>query len=177
MFQTIDYLFSGNSKQQEAYSVIQELNLMNDLSEFNPIVCGTIPIEIDIEGSDLDIILNVNHFLSFENKVTKLYKNYEKFVLKRTNSRKSPVIKANFLYQGFEFELFGQAQPVTKQYAYLHMIIEYKLMIQFPEMKEKVIHFKQKGVKTERAFCQVLGLKGEDAYETLLAYGRKHALI
>ncbi|WP_429663416.1 DUF4269 domain-containing protein [Bacillus gobiensis] len=32
-------------------------------------MCGTLPIGIDIEGSDLDIIMEVNDFNRFENRV------------------------------------------------------------------------------------------------------------
>lgn len=87
-----------------------------------------------------------------------------------------PTVKANFLFNGFEIELFGQPQSTTRQYAYLHMVIEAQLMHQNPGIKEKVISLKKQGYKTEPAFCKVLGLEG-DPYRRLLDFGMKHGII
>jgi hypothetical protein len=137
MFFTIDYLNKGNKRQRKAYEAIKELNILNDLSEFTPLLCGTLPIGIDIEGSDLDIIMEVTDFSLYESKVTKLYGEMENFKIKRSEINDIPFIKGNFLYQGFEFELFGNEQPVHKQNAYLHMIIEHKILLLFPHLKKK----------------------------------------
>jgi len=55
-FDTIDYLKYGNEKQQKAFQVLSDYTIFETLTTFNPILVGTIPIEIDIETSDLDII-------------------------------------------------------------------------------------------------------------------------
>ena len=172
MFQTIEYLKHGNARQRKAYSTIHTLGIMKDLEVYTPLLCGTIPIGIDIEGSDLDIILEVNDFSQFKGKVEALYQDEHGFRLKQTEKRGLPVFKAKFMFDGFEFELFGQPQPVVEQYAYIHMLIEYHLMKETPQLREKVIALKQQGYKTEPAFCKALGLDG-DPYETLIEYGEK----
>ncbi|ALC83646.1 alpha/beta hydrolase [Bacillus gobiensis] len=139
-------------------------------------LCGTLPIGIDIEGSDLDIIMEVNDFNRFENRVITLFGDRENFKLKRVVIRNIPVIKANFLLEGFEFELFGQPQPSNRQYAYLHMIIENAIMEKCPSIREKVINLKKQGFKTEPAFCTVLRLDG-DPYEKLIEYGKANGMI
>lgn len=68
-FHTVDYLKQGTPKQILAYKAITELNVMENLSEYQPILCGTLPIGIDVTGSDLDIILEVTDFQEFEEKV------------------------------------------------------------------------------------------------------------
>lgn len=166
----------GNEKKRLAYEAIEELGLMKDLSEYNPILCGTLPIDLALSNSDLDIILEVYDLRLFEKQVCHLYSTYEGFTLKRTRIRDKPVIKANFLYKGFEFELFGQPQPSHKQYAYLHMVIEDYLMKQIPSLRERVILLKQQGCKTEPAFCKILGLEG-DPYEALIVYGESQGII
>lgn len=176
MFHTIEYLKFGNMKQKKAYKAIRTLGIMEELIDYTPVLCGTIPIEIDIESSDLDIILEVNDFKQFGKKVESLYKDNLDFRLKQTNITNSQVIKANFMFDGFEFELFGQPQPVFTQYAYLHMIIEYQLMQEYPLLKETVIELKQQGYKTELAFCEALGLEG-DPYEKLLEIGIEKGII
>ncbi|RAL22572.1 DUF4269 domain-containing protein [Thermoflavimicrobium daqui] len=176
MFNTIDYLQFGNEKQKLAYKAIRNLGIMDNLSEYNPTLCGTFPIGIDIVGSDLDMIMEVDDFHQFEEKVETLYGDKKDFKLKRLLIREVPVVKANFIFDGFEFELFGQSQPVKEQYAYLHMIIEYALMKQFPSLREEVIKLKKQGLKTEPAFCRVLGLEG-DPYEKLLEFGEYMGII
>ncbi len=176
MFQTIEYLKFGNERQRKAYSAIHYLGIMKELGDYTPVLCGTLPIGIDIEGSDLDIILEVNDFNQFKERVEYLYKDKQEFRIKQTIIRNVPVIKANFMFGGFEFELFGQPQPVYEQYAYIHMLIEYHLMMETPQLREKVIALKQQGYKTEPAFCKALGLEG-DPYETLIESGEKLKLL
>ncbi|GAA0339184.1 DUF4269 domain-containing protein [Bacillus carboniphilus] len=175
-FHQIDYLKTGNQRQKDAYRVIQKLNIMDDLSEYNPLLCGTIPINLDIKGSDLDMIMEVSDFNRFESKVAGLYSHLENFKQKRTFIRNRPVIKANFFFEGFEFELFGQSQTVEKQYAYLHMIIEHALINENPTLRDEVIALKKKGYKTEPAFCHLLGLEG-DPYDRLIEYGKEKKII
>jgi len=172
MFQTIEYLKNGNERQLNAYSAINTLGIMEDFEEYSPVLCGTIPLGIDIEGSDLDIIFEVNDFTQFKGKIESLYQDMQDFRIKQTKIRNFPVLKANFMFGGFEFELFGQPQPVNEQFAYIHMLIEYHLMKETPQLREKVIVLKQQGYKTEPAFCKALGLEG-DPYESLIDYGAK----
>lgn len=176
MFDKIDYLQLGNEKQICAYVAISNLGIMDNLSEYNPTLCGTFPLGIDIVGSDLDIIMNVDDFLPYEKKIETLYGDKENFNVKRLLIREVSVVKANFIFGGFEFELFAQPQSVKEQYAYLHMVVENSLLKQFPYIRAEVIQLKKDGFKTEPAFCEVLGLKG-DPYVSLLNYGRRRGII
>lgn len=165
-------LQTGTHSQQLAYRLLTELDLMNALKHYSPVLCGTIPLGIDIPSSDLDVICDVRQFERFERTVTALYRELPQFRLKRKKIRGVPTVKANFCYQGKAFELFGQPQCVECQYAYLHMKIEHMLLMAHPEWKEKAIEMKKQGVKTEPAFASLLGISG-DPYEGLLAYGKK----
>jgi len=176
MFDTIDYLQLGNEKQINAYNAISNLEIMADLREYNPTLCGTFPIGIDIVGSDLDIIMDVSDLLLYEKRIETLYGGKEKFILKRLIIKGVPVVKAKFVFGGFEFELFAQSQPVKEQYAFLHMIIENALLEQFPYIRAEVIRLKKEGMKTEPAFCKIFDLDG-DPFESLLQYGRRLEII
>ena len=55
-FTKIEYLKNGNQKQVLAYKILSEYKVLANIAEFDPILVGTIPINIDIENSDLDII-------------------------------------------------------------------------------------------------------------------------
>lgn len=166
----------GNVRQRRAYHAIDELNIMNDFHAFHPIVCGTIPITLDTENSDLDIIMEVHLLKEFEEKLWFLYGNLDHFQLKRTFIRGMEVRKAKFVFRDFLFEIFGQSKPTYLQNAYLHMVIEHKLMEEDDSIKKRVMKLKQQGYKTEPAFCKVLGIKG-DPYEGLIRYGLQRELI
>ena len=55
-FTTIEYLRTGNEKQRQTFEILNQNKILLNLAEFEPIIVGTIPINIDIENSDLDII-------------------------------------------------------------------------------------------------------------------------
>src|SRR4051794_41092733 len=102
MFDKIDYLQLGNEKQIRAYKAIINLGIIDNLSEYNPTLCGTFPLGIDIVGSDLDIIMDVVDFLPYEKRVETFYGDKENFHIKRLLIREVSVVKANFIYGGFE---------------------------------------------------------------------------
>ena len=56
-FRNIDYLKFGNTKQRKIHKIITEYHLFEILNEYKPILVGTIPINIDLDESDADIIL------------------------------------------------------------------------------------------------------------------------
>lgn len=168
-FTKIDYLKSGNERQQKAYQLLSKHSFFEKLKAYSPILAGTIPIEIDIEGSDLDIICEVD--LNFEEDFLNDILNcipqdtgikVEYLIL---NGEKCMTI--NFMLEDFPIEIFGQNKPSAQQNAYLHMMAEYRILQEKGEgFKQKIIQLKQQGMKIEPAFGVLLGL--ENPYEDLL---------
>ncbi|WP_026671840.1 DUF4269 domain-containing protein [Alkalihalobacterium bogoriense] len=173
---SIERLQLGTDLQQQAYSAIQKLNVMNDFKEYAPTLCGTFPIDIYTASSDLDIIMEVHDHQLFYQKLTSFYKHMESFLIKQKEINGSYVTKVNFQFQNFAFELFGQAIPVKKQRAYEHMLVEQYVLTTNPAVKEQILSLKAKGIKTEPAFAQILGLKG-DPYISLLEFGQQKGII
>ena len=64
-FHTIDYLISGTPMQRAAHMVLTQSGILEHLSEYHPTLVGTIPLNIDIPGSDLDILCEMYEFASF----------------------------------------------------------------------------------------------------------------
>lgn len=170
-FTGIDYLESGNERQKRAYEILSKYQVFEKLKDYSPILAGTVPIEIDIEESDLDLIFEVD--LRFE----------EDFLNDLMLSRFIPhnvvveypivngekCITLNFVLEGFPIEIFGQNKPTKEQNAYLHMVAEYKILKEKgEEFKQKIIELKKQGIKTEPAFGMLLGL--ENPYEDLLKF-------
>ncbi len=165
-FLNISYLQSGNEKQVKAYQVLTNHHVLEKLAAYHPILVGTFPINIDIEGSDLDIICEVPDQNEFINTLKSLFGKEKEF--KISESAKFEAIKANFIIGGFEIELFGQNMPTTQQNAYRHMLIEHKLLLERGEtFRHEIIALKKQGYKTEPAFAKLLGIEG-NAYEELL---------
>lgn len=167
-FENIEYLKYGNKRQQLAYSALTKNCILTKLNRFDPIPVGTIPVNIDIESSDLDIICYFTDKQEFQNSITDIFKTENGFTIKEKVDIDPIAIVANFIADGFEIEIFGQSIPTKQQIAYKHMIIEHKLLNQHGEaFRQKIIELKRQGYKTEPAFALLLGLTG-DPYNELL---------
>lgn len=169
-FTTIEYLKSGNSKQIKAYEILTHHNVLLSLEEFNPILVGTIPINIDIENSDLDIICHCQNKANFIAKLNFYFGSEKQFTLQETQINNEETVIANFKLADFEIEIFGQNISTQNQNGYKHMMIEHQILQSKDEnFRLKIIYLKQKGHKTEPAFGLLLGLKN-DPYTELLDY-------
>ncbi|TBO40074.1 DUF4269 domain-containing protein [Pedobacter kyonggii] len=165
-FLNISYLQSGNKKQVKAYHTLTDNRVLEKLTPYHPILVGTIPINIDVENSDLDIICEVSDKNEFIDKLNALFGSEKDFTIHE--GLKFDAIKANLIIDGFEIEIFGQNTPTIQQNAYRHMLIEHRLLLEKGEkFRQKIIDLKQNGHKTEPAFAKLLGLEG-NAYEELL---------
>jgi hypothetical protein len=170
-FTKIDYLKRGNKRQRRAYNVLTKYEVFKKLGSYSPILAGTIPIEIDIEGSDLDIICEVD--LRFEKDFLEVLTSNKLIPadvkIENTTVNGEKCIVLNFMLEEFPVEIFGQKKPAIQQNAYRHMIAEYKILQEKgEEFKRKIIELKRKGIKTEPAFGLLLGL--ENPYEDLLKF-------
>lgn len=167
-FTHIDYLKTGNQRQQKAYTELKRLSILEDLEAYNPILTGTIPIGIDLPESDLDIICECSDHKAFARIISSLYSDQPNFQLriKEWNGLKSVI--ATFRTTAFEIEIFGQNCPTTDQNAYKHMLIEHEILMEKGDaFKKQIILLKQNGLKTEPAFAHLLELSG-DPYTELL---------
>jgi len=171
-FDTIDYLRTGTPRQQEAHQVITQNKLLEKLSGYTPILAGTIPLAIDIAHSDLDILCCWTHKHRFVDTLIAHFSDELQFSLQEKTISGHETVLAGFELGGFPVEVFGQNRPVKEQEGYRHMVIEYELLkTHGAEFREAVISLKKAGIKTEPAFAQVLGLKGDPYQELLNRYG------
>lgn len=173
-FTDINYMKEGNELQKQLYHILVSHQIMNKLSDYQPVITGTIPIAINIATSDVDIILYATDLESLRNTLVANFSHFTDFKIYTDDIYSTVVVMAGFTLNGFCFELFAQAIPTTDQHAYLHMIKEYEILQQQPEsFRQEIIKLKQSGIKTEPAFAQLLGLEG-NPYEALLNYQIKY---
>lgn len=170
-FEKLDYLETGNERQQHAYVTLQKYAVFNLLAAYDPILVGTVPIDIDIPGSDLDIICCAADLLQFEAYLIQSFSRMPAFTVKRLDARSAVV--GRFMLDGWAVEIWCQDLPTTQQLGYRHMLVEYELLERFgPAFRQQVRALKVQGYKTEPAFASVMGIAG-DPYEELLNLNHK----
>lgn len=167
-FKELTYLKFGNQKQQEVYKILTELQLMEKLREFDPILVGTIPLAIDLPESDLDVICYVSDLRQFREVIIERLGDTHKLHFSYSTNNEIENMVIQFTYKEWSFELFAQPIPTALQNGYRHMVVEHRILsILGDGARHSIIKLKRSGIKTEPAFAKLLGLDG-DPYEHLL---------
>jgi hypothetical protein len=164
------YLVAGTSRQRRTYAVLKDLGILTTLGTFDPVVAGTIPLDIDLPGSDIDIICEVTPAVSqsFEQLLHTHYGHLPGFRFGKVASGLQPALVSSFCYAQVEIEVFGQDLPTVQQYAFRHMVVEHAVLrAGGAPWRTAVRRLKEQGLKTEPAFATLLQLPG-NPYEALL---------
>ncbi|MGG4442294.1 DUF4269 domain-containing protein [Brevibacillus fortis] len=165
----LSYLGRGTLRQKAAWEAIQKTHIMEILSVYRPVLAGTIPLDIDVKQSDLDIICESHDLKQFEQAVRTVFGCLHGFEVTHLDIKSIPTCVIQFLTADFWFELFAQPVAVEKQNAYRHMDIEARLLeIGGLNAYQHIRALKQSGIKTEPAFAQYFHIPGDDPNEALL---------
>ena len=171
-----EYLKYGNNKQRKSHEILNDYKVFNTLEKYNPILAGTIPIDIDINKSDLDIVCEVNDFVKFMEILENNFSKYENFKIRYMEEECIAV--CNFEIENIE--IYASKTKSYRSNAYRHMLIEYRILnLLGLDFKNKIIQLKRSGLKTEPAFAELLNIKG-NPYDKLLeleAYSDEEILI
>ncbi|WP_297433294.1 DUF4269 domain-containing protein [uncultured Cetobacterium sp.] len=168
-FKDVEYLKVGNLKQKQSYKILKNIKIFKILEEFNPILVGTIPIGVDVDKSDLDIVceINLKNKDSLKNISTKNFSQFKNFKIIDTFST-TGVVVINFFVDNIEIEIYASKVSSFETNGYRHMIIEERILSCCSlKFKEKIVALKKSGIKTEPAFAKLLKLNG-NPYEELL---------
>ena len=174
-FRNIDYLREGTPTQRAAFGALTALGMMKTLAAYDARLPGTIPLDVDIPGSDLDILCHTPgpEMDAFAALLRREYGHLPDFALARKQRYGHPVVICDFTFREFPIQVYGSPTPVDRQRAWVHLLAEAHLLAGAgPEAKESVRALKRAGMKTEPAFAQVFGLSG-DAYEALYELGMR----
>ncbi len=164
----ISSLLKGSTRQMDAYYALLNLALFSVLRQYSPVLVGAIPLDIDVEGSGLDIICEARDLEAFARRVTDAYRKRREFDIRSATIRGVPSVVARFNSGGFNIEVSGQPKPVTEQDAHRLMLVEARLLeIEGSRTRNAIRELRRSGLKTEPAFAQHFSLEG-DPYETLL---------
>lgn len=147
---------------------IDALNILKDLTHFDPHVAGTPPLGLHTAKSDIDILchsVSINHFVE---TLWALYSDQTGFHVWQWASDGRPVV-ARFTAHTWDFEIFGSAEPVERQPGWQHFLVEHRLLaLGGPSFRAKVMELRHAGLKTEPAFWSVLNQSG-DPYSGMLS--------
>lgn len=159
-----EHLSTGNARQRAAFDALKKLEVFDILRSYQPIVAGTIPIDVDIPGSDIDVICQACDLDQFGHLVEQSFRFLEGFQREQSKA----FFTASFRAHGFTLEIYAEDKQTTEQNAYRHMIAEDRLLrAAAPEAREEIRAQKKAGLKTEPAFAKVFQIEG-DPYAELL---------
>src|SRR5215813_4114164 len=97
----LTYLIHGTATQQAAYHSLEALQVLALLGAFDPVLAGTIPLDIDIPGSDLDIVCYATDVDAFAQHLHDTFGHYDPFMLQHTVVDGLPTVIGQFTFQGF----------------------------------------------------------------------------
>ncbi|PKR48494.1 hypothetical protein COO20_24050 [Thalassospira marina] len=148
---------------------LQESGIWQALSAFGPAVAGTIPLGLDLPGSDIDILLEVSdtqRFTAFCDQNFAGLDGYQRHDRAATANVGAAVVVQFMLpagqYPAEEVELFATNRPVMDQYGFRHMVVEARLIwLCGDAFAQQVRALKKAGLKTEPAFATLLGIPGD----------------
>ncbi|MCC3374033.1 DUF4269 domain-containing protein [Cohnella sp. REN36] len=146
------------------------------LLAYHPILVGTVPLDLNVPGSDLDLVCELpaeDGGAAFERELLHWFGRMDGFAIAKREVGGLARCKASFVCEGWPVEIFAQPEPTDRQNGYVHMIVEYRLLRLLGEpFKSCVRALKREGVKTEPAFARLLGLEG-DPYVAMLGLAER----
>ncbi len=146
---------------------IDRLSVLEILRDCDPHVAGTLPLGIDVPGSDIDILCHAPDGGAFAQLVWSAFGDRDEFSIRQWIGDERPVI-ASFEAHGWVFELFGHPLPVPLQRGWRHFEVERRLLaLGEGSFRRAVMERRRLGARTEPAFAGALHLEG-DPYAALL---------
>ncbi len=116
-FLDIEYLLHGSALQKKGHAAIKNIGVLDVLHEFDPVLAGTLPLDIFIKDSDLDILCYAVDLSAFEKILFTNFSEYSDFTIHKTEVKEINSVIARFHAMQFDFEIFGQPVP-TKNHLY-----------------------------------------------------------
>lgn len=158
---------SGRPGWREA---LDRTGLLERLAEHDPRIVGTLPLEIDVPGSDIDIVCHAEDPGAIAPLIWPVIEQCAEAACYQWQGADRALVCRFFAY-GWPFEIFASTVPTGDQPGWRHFDIERRLLALGGDAFRAAIRAaRARGLKTEPAFAEALGLAG-DPYAALLALG------
>ncbi len=154
-------LKDGSPVQREAHAILLKSEIFSILEAFDPAHVGTIGNDIDIPGSDIDIICSAPEFSEVRNALAPKFTSIEGYTDYDSTVRGNEVFVAK-IPTSPPIEIYCERQPTTEQLGYRHYLLGCRVLkLAGPAGHTLLRSLKRKGIKTEPAFATILGLTGD----------------
>lgn len=158
------------SRYTECLGLLDRFGILAKLRNFSPEFVGSIPIQVDLPRSDIDIVCTIGPGLM---DALESFSRFSEFKLSERDLGGVPSIVCRFLLNNEKVEIVSQPIQSRKQISFLHLEVEKEILrTREDAFRLKVIEEKKKGKSTEEAFAGLLELQG-DPYSSLIDYGRE----
>ena len=167
-------LLEGTPSQRSAACTLVESRVMELLAPYTPILCGTVPINCDIPGSDLDIICYAPNLPVFKESLYLFFSDKPVFSCEEKTLAGEHSVIARFRLGSWPVKITGQNIPVTGQRSFMHMLAEALLLSKSsPGAKQEIRLLKRQGKSTEEAFCAHFKIPGEPHHALVELFGNE----
>ncbi len=130
------------------------------LAGFDPRIAGTLPLEVSMAGSDIDILCHAPDPNDVAERLWRWRERLRALNLWRWTAEGRPLV-ATFAIDGWPVEIFASPVEVDRQEGWRHFLVEGRLLaLGGDALRERVMALRQGGAKTEPAFAAALGLRG-----------------
>lgn len=158
----LKHLQQGDGMQRAAARSVKQTRILKLLEPYTPLIVGTLPIDVHLPGSDLDIICQVKARATFAALLVRQFGKRPHFALRRTTLQKRPAIVCRFGHRDTLFEIVGMPIKTPSQRAYVHLMVEADLLnVGGRAARAAIRRLKHRGLKTEPAFAEYFGLGGK----------------
>lgn len=162
-----EYLRSGSPRQRRAAAALAALGVGDLPGVREWALAGTVPLEVDLPESDLDVLVCTSEVTAARDALTSQFGELPQFAA-WAHSAEADAWCVTFSFHGFVIEFFLQDRDLAEQRAFRHLVAEYVLLQRHgAEFRQQIFELKQSGLKTEPAFAHALNLDG-DPYLALL---------
>ncbi len=162
----------------KAYASLRELDILEKIGSWSgdepglgeaPALAGSLPLDLALESSDLDIITYASDLKIFGAILRREFGSLDGFQSARGIVLGVATLITKFHFQDEDYEIFTQSTLVPQQNAVIHLLVEERILsLGGAGFRDKIWTARRSGLKTEPAFGRVLGL--EEPYRELLQF-------
>jgi predicted metalloenzyme YecM len=144
---------------------LNETNILKLLKPWDVLLSGSIPIGVDIIGSDLDLLLRADHIEIASKTISELLIEHnivKNIIWTPSHSVHGLSMTANLTAGHINVELFLCSENPLDQNGHRHLLSEYKLLVEHGEqLRNQVKKWKHLGLSTEESFAKALSMDGD----------------
>ena len=151
------------------FNAITESNILTTLNRYHPLIVGAYPLGLYTENSNIEILLSGENLPDLISNVKKYCDKFDQFKINFGDNNSS--VRINFIFSGFQFELYSEKSHSLQQQGCKHFQIGERLLkIGSPQFKKNVIQSRDQGLSVEASFKKALSLNEDISLKLMQLY-------